>query len=111
MVFSVRGIAASHASKHAINGLTKNAALEYSKLGIRVNSVCPGGIETRMLDSLVAQASKGQFGTRQMMDPLHPMGRIGRAEEVADLIVWLCSDRAAFVTGANVAIDGGYAAQ
>jgi NAD(P)-dependent dehydrogenase (short-subunit alcohol dehydrogenase family) len=46
-----------------------------------------------------------------MMDPLHPMGRIGRAEEVAELIVWLCSDRAAFVTGANVAIDGGYAAQ
>jgi NAD(P)-dependent dehydrogenase (short-subunit alcohol dehydrogenase family) len=64
-----------------------------------------------MLDSLVAQASKGQLGTRQMMDPLHPMGRIGRAEEVADLIVWLCSDRAAFVTGANVTIDGGYAAQ
>jgi NAD(P)-dependent dehydrogenase (short-subunit alcohol dehydrogenase family) len=64
-----------------------------------------------MLDSLVAQASKGQLGTRQMMDSLHPMGRIGRAEEVADLIVWLCSDRAAFVTGANVTIDGGYAAQ
>jgi NAD(P)-dependent dehydrogenase (short-subunit alcohol dehydrogenase family) len=105
------GLGPYAASKHAINGLTKNAALEYSKLGIRVNSVCPGGIETRMLDSLVAQASKGQLGTRQMMDPLHPMGRIGRAEEVADLIVWLCSDRAAFVTGANVTIDGGYAAQ
>jgi NAD(P)-dependent dehydrogenase (short-subunit alcohol dehydrogenase family) len=67
------------ASKHAINGLPKNAALEYSKLGIRVNSVCPGGIETRMLDSLVAQAGKGQLKTR----PLHPMGRIGSPEEVA----------------------------
>ena len=56
------GLGPYAASKHAINGLTKNAALEYSKLGIRVNSVCPGGIETRMLDSLVAQASKGQLG-------------------------------------------------
>ncbi len=105
------GLGLYAASKHAINGLTKNAALEYSKLGIRVNSVCPGGIETRMLDSLVAQASKGQLKTRQMMDPLHPMGRIGSPEEVAELIVWLCSDRATFVTGANVTIDGGYVAQ
>jgi len=105
------GLGPYAASKHAINGLTKNAALEYSKLGIRVKSVCPGGIETRMLDSLVAQASKGQLKTRQMMDPLHPMGRIGSPEEVAELIVWLCSDRAAFVTGANVTIDGGYVAQ
>jgi NAD(P)-dependent dehydrogenase (short-subunit alcohol dehydrogenase family) len=105
------GLGPYAASKHAINGLTKNAALEYSKLGIRVNSVCPGGIETRMLDSLVAQASKGQLKTRQMMDPLHPMGRIGSPEEVAELIVWLCSDRATFVTGANVTIDGGYVAQ
>jgi NAD(P)-dependent dehydrogenase (short-subunit alcohol dehydrogenase family) len=56
------------ASKHAINGLTKNAALEYSRQGIRVNSVCPGGIETRMLDSLVAQASGGRTTTREMMD-------------------------------------------
>ena len=105
------GLGPYAASKHAINGLTKNAALEYSKLGIRVNSVCPGGIETRMLGSLVAQASKGQLETRQMMDPLHPMGRIGTPKEVAELVVWLCSDRAAFVTGANVTIDGGYVAQ
>ena len=62
-----------------------------------------------MLDSFIAQASKGQLKTHEMMD--HPMGRIGRPEEVAELIVWLCSDRAAFVTGANVTIDGGYAAQ
>src|SRR5215471_7923423 len=99
------------ASKHAINGLTKNAALEYSKQGIRVNSICPGGIETRMLDSLVAQVTKGQLGTHEMMDPLHPIGRIGNPEEVAELIVWLCSARASFVTGANIAIDGGYVAQ
>jgi NAD(P)-dependent dehydrogenase (short-subunit alcohol dehydrogenase family) len=99
------------ASKHAINGLTKNAALEYSKLGVRVNSICPGGIETRMLDSLVAQSSAGQVGTHEMMDPLHPIGRIGKPSEVAELIVWLCSPRASFVTGANISVDGGYFAQ
>jgi NAD(P)-dependent dehydrogenase (short-subunit alcohol dehydrogenase family) len=99
------------ASKHAINGLTKNAALEYSKQGIRVNSVCPGGIETRMLDSLVTQASAGRVSTHEMMDPLHPIGRIGMPNEVAELIVWLCSPRASFVTGANIPVDGGYVAQ
>jgi NAD(P)-dependent dehydrogenase (short-subunit alcohol dehydrogenase family) len=99
------------ASKHAINGLTKNAALEYSKQGVRVNSVCPGGIETRMLDSLVAQAGGGGVSTREMMDPLHPIGRIGQPNEVAELIVWLCSPRASFVTGANIPVDGGYIAQ
>lgn len=99
------------ASKHAINGLTKNAALEYAKLGVRVNSICPGGIETRMLDSLVTQASGGQMGTREMMDPLHPIGRIGKPNEVAELIVWLCSARASFVNGANIVVDGGYVAQ
>jgi NAD(P)-dependent dehydrogenase (short-subunit alcohol dehydrogenase family) len=105
------GLGSYVASKHAINGLTKNAALEYSKLGIRVNSICPGGIETRMLDSLVAQASEGRSGTHEMMDPLHPIGRIGNPEEVAELIVWLCSARASFMCGANVAVDGGYVAQ
>ena len=99
------------ASKHAINGMTKNAALEYSKQGIRVNSVCPGGIETRMLDSLAAQASGGRVGTREMMDPHHPIGRIGTPDEVAELIVWLCSPCASFVTGANIPVDGGYVAQ
>jgi len=105
------GIAPYTASKHAVNGLTKNAALEYGKDGIRVNSICPGGIDTRMLDSLAEQTSGGQQTSQQMMAPLHPLGRIGTPEEVAELIVWLCSDRAAFVTGANIPIDGGYVAQ
>lgn len=105
------GIAPYTASKHAVNGLTKNAALEYGKDGIRVNSICPGGIDTRMLDSLAEQTSDGQQSSQQMMAPLHPLGRIGTPEEVAELIVWLCSDRAAFVTGANIPIDGGYVAQ
>lgn len=103
------GLAPYVASKHAVNGLTKNAALEYGKQGVRVNSICPGGIDTRMLDSLADQT--GAQSTEEMMDPLHPIGRIGTPEEVAELIVWLCSPRASFVTGANIPIDGGYVAQ
>ncbi len=105
------GLSAYVASKHAVNGLTKNAALEYGKQGIRVNSVCPGGIDTRMLDSLAKQATAGAQTAHQMMDPLHPIGRIGTPDEVAELIVWLCSPRAAFVTGAIIPVDGGFVAQ
>ena len=105
------GLSPYVASKHAVNGLTKNAALEYGKQGIRVNSVCPGGIETRMLDSLAEQSTAGAQSAHQMMDPLHPIGHIGTPDEVAELIVWLCSERASFVTGANIPVDGGFVAQ
>lgn len=105
------GLSPYVASKHAVAGLTRNAALEYAKQGIRVNAVCPGGIATRMLDSLAEQATGGAETTREMMDPLHPMGRIGTPEEVANLIVWLCSSNASFVTGAIIPVDGGYIAQ
>ncbi len=105
------GLSPYVASKHAVNGLTKNAALEYAKQGIRVNSVCPGGIDTRMLDSLAKQATGSTMTSRQMMDGLHPMGRIGAPDEVANLIVWLCSDNASFITGAHVPVDGGFVAQ
>lgn len=105
------GLSPYTASKHAVNGLTKNAAVEYGKQGIRVNSVCPGGIDTRMLDSLAEQSTSGEMGSHEMLDPLHPIGRIGTPEEVAALIVWLCSPSAAFVTGANIPVDGGYVAQ
>jgi len=105
------GLSPYVASKHGVNGLTKNAALEFAPKGIRVNSVCPGGIDTRMLDSLAEQASGGSQSTSEMMAPLHPLGRIGTAEEVASLIAWLCSDSASFVTGAHVPVDGGYVAQ
>ncbi|ASY66994.1 3-oxoacyl-[acyl-carrier protein] reductase (plasmid) [Sinorhizobium sojae CCBAU 05684] len=105
------GLAPYVASKHGVNGLTKNAALEYGKQGIRVNAVCPGGVDTRMLDSLAEQATGGAMTTREMMNPLHPIGRIGTPEEIAELIVWLCSDRASFVTGANIPVDGGFVAQ
>jgi len=105
------GLSPYVASKHGVNGLTKNAALEYAKNGIRVNSICPGGIDTRMLDSLADQASGGSASASEMMAPLHPLGRIGTGDEVANLIVWLCSPRSSFVTGAHVPIDGGYVAQ
>tara|TARA_R110002110_G_scaffold5179_6_gene26624 strand:+ start:2854 stop:3624 length:771 start_codon:yes stop_codon:yes gene_type:complete len=105
------GLSPYVASKHGVVGLTKNAALEYAKSGIRVNAVCPGGIDTRMLDSLAEQATGGAQTTAEMMDPLHPIGRIGTPQEVAELIVWLCSPRASFVTGAIVPVDGGFVSQ
>lgn len=105
------GLSPYVASKHALNGLTKNAALEYGEQGIRVNSVCPGGIDTRMLDSLAEQSTGGAQTAHEMMDPLHPIGRIGKPEEVAELIVWLCSPRASFLTGTNIPVDGGYVAR
>ncbi|MBC7283073.1 glucose 1-dehydrogenase [Hoeflea sp.] len=105
------GLSPYVASKHAVIGMTKNAALEYGKDGIRTNAVCPGGIDTRMLDSLADQATAGAQSSREMMDPLHPMGRIGTPEEVANLIVWLSSPEAAFMLGAIIPVDGGYVAQ
>lgn len=105
------GLAPYVASKHAVIGLTKNAALEYGKQDIRVNAVCPGGIDTRMLDSLAEQTTGGSMSAQEMMNPLHPIGRIGTPDEVAELIVWLCSPRASFVTGAIVPVDGGFVAQ
>lgn len=105
------GLSPYVATKHGVNGLTKNAALEYGKNAIRVNSVCPGGIDTRMLDSLAKQATAGAQSSTEMMNPLHPIGRIGTPDEVAELIVWLCSPRASFMTGANIPVDGGYVAQ
>lgn len=105
------GLSPYVASKHGVTGLTKNAALEYGKSGIRVNAVCPGGIDTRMLDSLAEQTTSGAQSSEEMMNPLHPIGRIGTPQEVAELIVWLCSPRASFVTGAVIPVDGGYVAQ
>lgn len=105
------GLSPYVASKHGVAGLTKNAALEYSKSGIRVNAVCPGGIDTRMLDSLAEQATGGTQTSAEMMDHMHPIGRIGTPQEVAELIVWLCSPRASFVTGAIVPVDGGFVSQ
>lgn len=100
------GISPYVASKHAVTGLTKTAALEFAQQGIRVNAVCPGGIETDMVQSFLSE----EF-TEEMLDGMHPIGRIGQPEEVAELMVWLCSDRSSFMTGAIIPIDGGFVAQ
>jgi len=95
------------ASKHGVIGLTKTAALEYSNFGIRVNAVCPGAIRTPMIDAFINNDSE----TEANMSALQPIGRMGRAEEVANLVLWLCSDSSSFITGASIAIDGGIVAQ
>jgi NAD(P)-dependent dehydrogenase (short-subunit alcohol dehydrogenase family) len=92
------------AAKHGIVGLTKTSAVEYAKDNIRVNSVGPGYIKTPLLDGLDDE-------TRDYLVGLHPIGRLGEPEEVAELILWLASDKASFVTGNYYAVDGGYLAQ
>ncbi|MDJ0704671.1 MAG: glucose 1-dehydrogenase [Leptolyngbyaceae cyanobacterium MO_188.B28] len=94
------------ASKHAVLGLTKTAALEYAQQGIRINAVCPGATETRLLDSL----SGGDSATLKYMESLHPIGRLAKPHEIANTVVWLCSDDASFVLGQGVIIDGGFTA-
>lgn len=90
------------AAKHGVVGLTKNAALEYSSQKIRVNSVGPGFINTPMIENnLTAEMKTGLVS-------MHPIGRLGEPDEVAEMIVWLGSDKASFVTGAYFAVDGGY---
>lgn len=95
------------ASKHGVVGLTKTAALEYSNFGIRVNAVCPGAVRTPMIDAFINNDAE----TERNMSALQPIGRMGKAEEVANLVLWLCSDASSFITGAAIAIDGGIVAQ
>lgn len=98
------------AAKHGAVGLTKVAALEYAPLGVRVNALCPGFIETPMVMERGVEA-----GTHpevyQQIAALHPIGRLGKPEEIADAAVWLCSDSSSFVTGHALTADGGYVAQ
>ncbi len=102
----VPGLAAYSASKHAVLGLTKTAALEVAREGIRVNAVCPGTIRTPMLRAFVG----GDEVALEKMGRAAPVGRIGEPEEIAAAIVWLCSDAASFVTGHALEADGGVAA-
>jgi NAD(P)-dependent dehydrogenase (short-subunit alcohol dehydrogenase family) len=95
------------ASKHAIIGLTKTAALEYAKSGIHINAICPGSILTPMQDPVI----NGDPEIEARIGARHPIGRMGTAEEVAAAIHWLCSDAASFVTGCAMIVDGGYVAQ
>lgn len=98
------GIPAYASSKHGMNGLTKTAALEYAEQGIRINAVCPGAIQTPMIDRFVGTESQ----ERKDLIAAHPIGRLGRPEEVAEAIVWLCSEKSSFITGQILAVDGGY---
>jgi NAD(P)-dependent dehydrogenase (short-subunit alcohol dehydrogenase family) len=92
------------ASKHGVIGLTKAAAREYATKGIRINAVCPGAIKTPLNQDMPDAMVK------PIVD-LHPMGRMGTPEEVAETVLWLCSDAASFITGSSILIDGGYTAQ
>jgi NAD(P)-dependent dehydrogenase (short-subunit alcohol dehydrogenase family) len=103
-----RRLSAYVASKHAVVGLTKAAALEYAQDGIRVNAVCPGIIDTPMVRRLVGGREaeyEATIPTRQ------PIGRLGTPEEIAESVTWLCSDAASLVTGLAMAVDGGFTAQ
>lgn len=102
-VKGIAGQAAYCAAKFGIIGLTKAAALDYAKLNIRVNAVCPGIIETPMMDRF----SGGTVEGRERVIAQEPVGRMGRPEEIAAAVIWLCSDAAAFVVGHALVIDGG----
>jgi NAD(P)-dependent dehydrogenase (short-subunit alcohol dehydrogenase family) len=91
------------ASKHGVIGLTETAALEFAKKNIRVNAVCPGAIHTPMLERFTN-------GEEEIMAQQDPMGRVGRPEEIAESVLWLCSDKSSYVTGQSIAVDGGWVA-
>jgi NAD(P)-dependent dehydrogenase (short-subunit alcohol dehydrogenase family) len=99
-------MAAYSASKHAVLGLTKSAAIEYGRKGIRVNAVCPGVIQTAMFDRAVQADPRVAL----VAERLHALGRIGQPDEVAAAVLWLCSDAASFVTGLAHTVDGGLTA-
>jgi len=95
------------ASKHAVMGLTKSASLEYGAQGVRINTVNPAVIDTSMADRL----ADGIGVAKDDMNAMHPVGRMGEVDEVANAVLWLCSDKASFVTGTGLCVDGGFTAQ
>ena len=106
-VIGMPGIEIYAASKHAVIGLTKSAALEFGKQGIRVNAVLPAAIDTEMFQRFVGENSE----FRTQATALHPIGRIGKSEEIADAAIWLSSTKSSFVTGHSLLVDGGFTAQ
>ncbi|MBD6620699.1 SDR family oxidoreductase [Komarekiella sp. 'clone 1'] len=106
-VVALPGVPLYTASKHAVVGLTKAAALQYAKAGIRINAVAPGSIETDMFEA----ATGGQDEVKAYITGLHPIGRIGTPLEVANAVLFLSSDIASFITGEMLMVDGGFVAQ
>lgn len=105
-VVGIRGQGAYCAAKHGVIGLTKSAALEYGKDGVRINAVCPGIIDTPM----IGRFTQGTEENRKRMIAQEPIGRLGRPEEIANAVLWLCSDVAGFAIGHALVIDGGQTA-
>jgi len=101
------GQSAYVASKHGVIGLTRAAALEYGSQGIQINSICPGTARTGMVEDVVRETPELQ----QELERLHPIGRIAEPEEIAEAALWLCTERASFVLGTALSVDGGYVAQ
>ena len=95
-----------HAAKHGVIGFTKSAALEYATRGIRVNDVCPGLIRTPMADKMEAEGQGSAL--KAMLEYYVPMGREGRPEEIANTVLFLCSDAASYITGQSISVDGGF---
>ncbi|MBX7158099.1 MAG: SDR family oxidoreductase [Verrucomicrobiae bacterium] len=106
-VVGLRGYSSYVAAKHGVIGLTKTAALEYATLGIRVNAICPGAINTPLLDRMIG----GNPQIEQWLISQEPVGRLGQPEEIAKAVVWLCSNEASFVTGHSMVVDGGATVQ
>jgi NAD(P)-dependent dehydrogenase (short-subunit alcohol dehydrogenase family) len=103
----IPGYAGYSASKHAEIGLTKSAALDYAGRNVRINAVCPGLVNTPLVADMVNQNPT----LHEELMAAHPLGRIAEPEEVADAVVWLCSDKSSYVTGIELPIDGGYTAR
>lgn len=102
-----QGFPAYVASKHGVIGLTKTAALEYAHEKVRINAISPGVIQTPMIDRIVLNNEQ----IRESLYAGEPIGRAGRPEEIAETVLWLCAENSAFVTGATIAVDGGWTAQ
>jgi NAD(P)-dependent dehydrogenase (short-subunit alcohol dehydrogenase family) len=99
------GVTPYTAAKHGVIGLTREAAIEYAPQGIRINAVCPGFIDTSMLKDAGITTDKE---AQKEIEKLHPMNRLGKAEEIAETVLWLCTEKASFITGQAIEVDGGY---